>query len=423
MLGTMRPRWGLAIVASLASLVSCRALVSLDGLDDEPPIVKNDGGADGASSETGSDDGGGTDGSQLDAADLPAKPVVRLGDMNAGLVSVSVEGQYQIDFTQGGLWLPTRWFDLFHSQMDNLASSARRLSTPWVIRYFGSWREPEDGTDQYLQFGEQNDVRVQIDTHYHQLPPGDAGFDASAHLSLEGHYWFYASGRVIASQRISNAVGSTATLSDAEYAHTDLASSFVDAGVYASGQAFAFARTGGPSPASTLVLVNLSGDTSLGSNDATNRHWSTGALSIPDQVDETRTWEMQLTARGVDASEIAERADDAMNPGIQTVEGCRLLNGGYEVTQGAYHLDATGPRVRALLTSDRPRFSPAIIVESWTAATWTVKLGSAVLATSAQPRMPKGIATHDPSSQRLLFVYLGTIPRSASDPDRTFSVE
>lgn len=416
-------RAALVCAGASAAMFGCRMFVSLDGLDDGARLAPDANGVDAPSDRaTSAESGDGSATATSDAAPMPQ--VVRQGTDVTGSIRVSVAGQYEIQFTQASSWQPGRWLDLLHSSSENLAGTPIFVE-PWVVEYFGSWIFPGDGTRKYARQGEENRVRVEVQTHFHIDPPADAGLNPPTdHLSIEGSYWFYATGRVAVRQDVVNSVPGVSTLTNSEYAHTSVSSAMTwDVREVLPGQAIGFTRAGGPAPASRLLVVNTSDETMIDQNRPTNRYWSAGPHTIPDGGSIERTWTILLTTRGLSDAALTEIAEDARTPGIEALADCDLAGTGFDFGEGAYRVVATGPRVQLRLTNALARHSPSFVVEDWPSTAYTIKLGGATIVSSAQDRTPQGIASYDSATKRLVFSYAGVIDRAAGDAERTFTIE
>src|SRR5262249_22140392 len=144
-----------------------------------------------------------------------AQGVVRSGSVAGGSISVSVPGQFRLDFVNTSAWQPTRWFDLATSSSQDLAnkggSSAgyNGLNEPAEILFGGAWYSLAHAQSATASILEETPARVTLRTQYHIRPAG-------ADFLVQTDYTIYASGRVAASLTIQNQSGSSETLDTVE---------------------------------------------------------------------------------------------------------------------------------------------------------------------------------------------------------------
>jgi hypothetical protein len=351
-----------------------------------------------------------------------APGVARSGTIAGGSISVSVAGQFQLDFTAASGWQPTRWFDLATSSSQDLANKNGSgpgynvLNLPTEFLEGGSWYSLANAQSVTASILEETPARLVLRTSYHIRPSG-------SDFLVQTDYTIYASGRVAASLTIQNQSGASRTLSTVEYAFLNVENSLAwNVSPLSSNHAIGFLRADGGTPLPNLLAINYAADTAIDSDGTGNQYWSIDNQALTPNASFTRQWELQLVPGGQSTTTLATRTNDARAPGLTIVSGATAVGGGYDTTAAAYTLQATASNLSFFPTSAQQRHTPAFVISNWNSSTWQVTLNGTVLANSTQPQGSQAIASYDSTAKRLVIQYLGTIPTTATNTQRTFSV-
>ena len=146
-----------------------------------------------------------------------APGVARTGSIGSGSISVSVAGQFRLDFTAANGWQPTSWYDLATSSSQDLANKNgggagyNLLQLPNEILFNGTWYSLADVQNATATILEETPARLTLRTQYHIRPSG-------SDFLVQTDYTIYASGRVAVNMAIQNQSGASRTLSTVEYA-------------------------------------------------------------------------------------------------------------------------------------------------------------------------------------------------------------
>ncbi|MEO7910098.1 MAG: hypothetical protein ABIV47_10650 [Roseiflexaceae bacterium] len=249
---------------------------------------------------------------------------------------------------------------------------------------------------------------------YHIQPAG-------SDFLVQTDYTVYASGRVAASMSFINQSGASRTLSNIEYAFTNVEDSLVwNVSTINSGNGIGFLRTSGTTPLPNLLLVNYSADTTTDTDGTGNRYWYVTNQILAANAAFSRQWEMQLGPGGQTTTTLATRTTDARTPGLTVVSGGTA--GAYSTAQAAYTLQASGASVSFYPTAAQQRHTPIFVINNWLNPTWQVSLNGVVQASSTSPQTSQAVVSYDAANQRLIIQYLGTIPTTATTAQRTFVV-
>ncbi len=370
---------------------------------------------------------GGTGGS----SPTPSKPLVLESTIADGTLSLSVEGSFRIQSTAASRWQWSVWNDLANGSGENLASTlppvdsqvTSILFNPMWVNDGSNWFSGEDASVASVDVASEAPARATVQTTLLYALPG---------LEVDVISTVYASGR-IASRSIAKNVGATPlTLATYEYNYISVNPNLQN-GPMAwtktsyNGLSAGFIRSDGSAPKSSLLMVNLNGDTSLVSDAMfTNWYWGDGAgfQLMPGGVHEV-DGDMQLGPGEQSGPSHAARAADVLSAAsaLEIVSGATPIGSGYDPGQGAYAMTATDNLVSFGAKNDVDRFSPAFVIEGFNHAVWRITLGGQEIVSSASPLGVGAVAYYEPGKTRLVLVSLGHFAQGALNAERIFTLE
>lgn len=373
------------------------------------------GGTGGSSGGQGGVAGGGGVGGEE-----PAAPPLQLdGDVGNGLVAAFVESQFRLELQQSLQWQIGAWYDLTSDPALDLAGASpypNVLVEPFEINYEGSWYGTMQASNGAVVLANETPARAVFATTMDSAPSGVG-------LEIQTIYTVWATGRVGIDATLLNASGSTRSIPAVEYNHHHVSQAVSWArSVLASEHAVSFVRADGPTPLPNLLVVNHGVETPAGQDYGGNVYWDAGAVTLDPTQTFRRRAELVIHPGGLDAAALTSRANDALAPGLAIVQGATAVGTGYDPGQAAYVVTAQGSAVDLRLTSAADRHAPAFVVQSFPYDSFTVRLAGEDVVRSDRLSGAHGHAHYDADADQLVFVYLDTIPTTATDEQRTFEL-
>ncbi|MBW2465222.1 MAG: hypothetical protein JRH11_26470 [Deltaproteobacteria bacterium] len=348
----------------------------------------------------------------------PAPGLQVTGSQASGVFAVFVDGLFRLDFAETDHWQIAEWNDLATDALVNLASDAsitRVLFDPFYTAYGGNWYAVNDASGGTVTVVDQSPARAIIDTTIDYAPAGE-GFEVHA------VYTVYATGRIGISSTLTNTASVDRVLTGLEANYTTLSNTVPwQRTDLASGHATGFARTDGNQPFPNLLIVHHGPET-VEHDSAVNAYWPPGGATMTPGQTIIRFGELTVAPGGLADGELATRADDALGPGLEVVQGGSAVGDGYDESIAAYVVDASGGDLDVRLTADRIRHRPAFEIRNYSASTWSIRLDGTLLAASDQPSGPSAHTFHETNAGTLVLVYLNDIPTAAGDAARTFEI-
>jgi len=313
------------------------------------------------------------------------------------------------------MWKPARLFDLGLPGTPNLAPSLfEPFSAMIENEAVGNASDEEAG---YFDVVDETPARFRFATYaHHRLPSG-------ADAKVLTHWSIYASGRLFVRTRVLND-GSAPLALPQGWIHSSFAFdaakkwSVVESSDKRSATFFLQEPSG---LGMTAVLHETDG--SLGSRSATERHWFGDARTLAPTEHLTKTSELQL---GVTPEEATARIADTHAPELGMLSDVVRVEDSDDPGTGAYLLEMVDTKTLAKfeLVPTRARAYPAFEIRDLpTPMGWRISLDGQLVASSEAPVTPLGAARYVTADNKLVFVYLGTIPANASAEQRTFTLE
>lgn len=406
-----------AAAAALLALTSCSLLLS-DDLSGGPTT----GGRNDASTDSEGplgNEGGSTDASDADATTpaTPRRPVgpLKVTVVNGTSITATVDGFFQLEYTSARTWKPARLLDLGLTGNPNLAPS---LFEPFAATIEGQVvANATDADAGYYQVNDETPVRFTFTTFaHHHLPSG-------ADAKVWARWSIYASGRLFVRTELTNAGTADLALPQG-WIHSSFAVDpakkwNVVEGADKRSATFSLEEPSGLGVAAVMHEV----DGNLGTRATTERHWSGDARTLAPTQSLVKVSELQL---GVTPEEGAARVADAHAPELGVLTGVIAVDQGYAPAAGAYELRLVEGATLAKmeLTPVVARAYPAFeIGDLPEPKSWRLSLDGQTVASSESPVTPLGVARYHTADNRLLFIYLGTIPANAAAEKRTFVFE
>ena len=404
-----------AAAAALLALTSCSLLLSDDLAGTPTTGGTNDASADGPGGAV-AHDGGSTDGDGSNSAQAtPRRPVgpLEVTVVNGISITASVKGFFEIEYTAGRNWKPSRLLDLGLPGNPNLAPS---LFEPFAAMIEG--QTVANSTDEeagYFEVEDATPARFSVTTYAHQHLP--SGADAK----IIARWAIYASGRLIVRTSVyADGTGALALPQGWIHSSYSLDPTKKWNVVEGSDKRSATFFLQEPSGLGISALLHDSAG-NLGTRSASERHWFGDAISLPSKQTITKVSELQL---GVTPEEAAARVADAHSSEVGVLSGLSKVEEGYDPVSGAYKLNRLPDAAVATfeLTPVQARAYPAIEIGN-VGPNWRLTLDGQTVVSAMTPVTPLGVAHYASDIDRLLVVYLGTIPANASTEKRTFTLE
>jgi len=303
---------------------------------------------------------------------------------------------------------------------DYLAVALRHAygsDNPGQLSFQGDWRFADVVSAATIEILETSPARVVINTIADYLPQGSG-------IEVTSRYAIYPTGRIGINCILRNTHAQSQVIDGVDYLHTDVAHTLSWSVSDLSGdKAVSYTRSGGATPLPSLLVINPNAGGVLAADSLTSRYWDAGSLNLAPDVDFTRTGVLAVAPGGQQLAILQDRADDQLLPQLIGLTGATAVGDGYLEEEAAYVLDATAGNVKFGVGDSNTRHSPAFVIQSWSAETWSISLNGETIVNSTAPIGKRGIASHDKAAQQLVFVFAESIPTEVATAARTFALK
>ena len=244
-----------------------------------------------------------------------------------------------------------------------------------------------------------------------------------SNLDLELRYTIYPTGRVGLFTEVTSAVDQTVSDWEFNYGAVNYDLSWTRE-IASSSHATWFVRTGSASPEANVLFINSDLNGNRGYDSATTTYWSAGSVFITAGNSVANHGELTLSPAGLSSSGRSQRLLDLLNPELDltVLTGATVAGAPYDAGQAAYLLTAQGTTVTFGPTATYTRFDPVFVMNNWSASTWSISRNTVPVVSSAAPITAHGIGYYHSPTNRLIFVYRGSITSGTPAPDRTFTL-
>lgn len=377
----------------------------------------NDASTDGAGEALARDGGPAADDS--DGADVtqptPRRPTGPLEVTEGSPITARVQGFFQLEMLPTSGFTPSRLRDLGIPSYPSLAASLfEPIATVIDGAVVGNVTATNAG---YFEVLDETPARFSFTGYAHRELASGADAKTTVRCSI------YASGRVVLQTNIQND-GTAPLVLPQGWRHSSFS---VDPTkpwrVVAGGDERSFTFFHEEPDGLGITALLHENESNSGARSNHERNWIGDAVSLAPMQALTKVSELQL---GVTPEEASARVADAHAPELGVLSGVTPRDGGFDVRSGAYRMSVVGnaPLAKFELTPVHARAYPAFEIHQLAAPNgWRVTLDGQTVASSASPVTPLGVAHYTSEENRLLVVYLGTIPANATIDDRTFTLE
>jgi hypothetical protein len=332
----------------------------------------------------------------------PSGPIQVTGDpANADQVTVRVPGRYTLDFVKANVWLPTRLFDArapnvnLGAPLDPGTSGGAPCGFMEPTQYLlGGWQSLCKVVTKSALTVEANLASVHLKASY-----------AMPNVNGIAEYYAYASGRIAVTSTLSTAV------QDTEIGHTSVNPAVL---LQATDLAHGYAFTRTDAVGSNILVGTRVTTAEVLSDRVGNRYLHTGTKT-PTAL----SYEVTLGLANAPGAELTARLADINNPGLVNVSG---TNGEtpYDNARGAYVLTPAGGTLTFAPSPAATRYAPVFVVKNWTAKSWELSRGSAVVANSEAPSSAEAVVGVQGSE--LIIVSLRDFATDVPTMDRLFTL-
>jgi hypothetical protein len=326
-------------------------------------------------------------------------------------------------------WQWTNWVDLANGSPDNLASTPPaidgvdidRLLEPQYLYDGSNWTDTEGAPIKSVAVVDETPARVMVDAVL-SIPP--------AGTELHSAYTVYASGRVASFTTVTNVGSSTLNFPMTESNYVSVNGHLTNGALTWAKTSYmsvsgGFLRQDGPSPRSSLLIINTQNQTDL-SSDSMNLNWYWGEgpseMLAPGQSFNS-SGELQLGPGDQTQITQGSRTDDVLNPGLTVQSGGVATGSGFDVSRSAYTIAASANATSVVFgpTTDHTRYWPAFVVTGFTPPKWHVTLGGQEIVSSTSLDGTGALAS---SANNEIVIVLGTtIMQGAPDSARLLTLE
>jgi len=326
-------------------------------------------------------------------------------------------------------WQWTKWYDLGSGSADNLASTPPsvdgididRLLEPQYLYDGNNWNDTEGAPVKSVKVVDETPARVLVDAIISMPPAG---------TELHTAYTVYASGRVASFSTVTNVGATTLNFAMTESNYVSVNGHLTNGTLTWAKTSYmsvsgGFLRQDGPSPRSSLLVINTQKQTDLNA-DSMNLNWYWGegpALMLTPGQTYNSSGELQLGPGDQTQITQGSRTDDVLSPGLTVQSGGIPTGTGWDVARSAYTVTANAGATSVVFgpTTDHTRYWPAFVVTGFTPPKWHVTLGGQEIVSSASL---DGIGALASSANNEIVIVLGTtIMQGASDSERLLTLE
>ena len=360
---------------------------------------------------------------------LPLPPLVLESGTASGTLSLRVDKSFRLQSTNSTSWQWTKWYDLGSGSANNLASTPPmidginidRLLEPQYFYDGNTWNDTEGAPVKSVAIVDETPARVMVDAVV-SIPP--------AGTELHSAYTVYASGRVASFITTTNVGSTTLNFSMSESNYVSVNGHLTNGSLTWTKTSYmsvsgGFLRQDGPSPRSSLLMINTQKQTDLNA-DSMNLNWYWGegpSVMLAPGQSYVSSGELQLGPGDQTQITHGSRTDDVLNPGLTVQSGGMPTGTGWDVGRSAYTITANSGATSVVFgpTTDHTRYWPAFVVTGFSAPKWHVTLGGQEIVSSTAL---DGVGALASSANNEIVIVLGsTIQEGALDAARLLTLE
>jgi hypothetical protein len=359
-----------------------------------------------------------------------SKPLVYESKVGDGKIALRTDDAFRIEATPTTRWQWTKYFDLANGDPDNLASTqpgaqyqdTNVLFEPaYLTTNEMDWASSQSASVVDVTVTDQTPLRVLVETTLSYPFTGAELYAASM---------TYPSGRMTTYVELYNTSASTLSFAQVEYNYVSVNPNLPGGPAEwttasTQGLGIGFLHAAGPAPKSTVLFINLFGDTNIHhDSDFTNWYWGDfGAVTLgpPDSI--YADGELQLGPSGQPATNLQIRTDDALNPELEIQSGGTAVDEGYNTYQGAYQIVADDAATKVVFGASNAyeRHAPAFEIYGFKPTKWHVLFQGLEVCSSLEHVGHGCVAWEEPD--HIAFALMTDIPASAPVEDRLLTLE